>query len=169
MLKPFDEIASRNLLKAGFEECNVPFDDEIIEEASLRLGGFAGWLTHFGRISVLKYLTGEKILFDNVLKQLEKEAILTIYSEIARALTERKRVTSYLRVLKYAAEMGEITVSTASKLLNKAPSTAITYLKHLVNRGLLKKENEIYKIADPIIRRAILRSEFEKEVKIRIA
>lgn len=169
MLKPFDEITSRRLLKAGFKECGVPFDDEMVEEASLRLGGFAGWLTHFGRICVLQHLRGEKILFDNVLKQLEKEVIFTIYGEIARALAERKKITNYLRVLRYAAEMGEITVSAASKMLNKAPSTAITYLKHLVNRGLLKKENESYKIADPIIRRAILRSEFEKEVKIRIA
>jgi len=170
VLKPFDEITSRRLLKAGFEECNVSIDDEIIEEASLRLGGFAGWLTHFGRICVLQHLRGEKIRLEKVLQHLEKEVILTIYGEIARALTERKKVTSYLRVLRYAAEMGEVSVSAASKLLGKAPSTAITYLKqHLVNRGLLKKDNESYRIADPLVRRAVLRSEFEKEVKVRIA
>ena len=168
VLKPFDETTSRRLLKAGFEECNVPFDDEIIEEASLRLGGFAGWLTHFGRICVLQHLRGEEVEFEKVLKHLEKEVIFTIYGEIARALTERRKITSYLRVLRFAAEMGEVSVSAASKLLGKAPSTAITYLKHLVNRGLLKKDGEVYRIADPMIRRAVLRSEFEKEVKVRI-
>ncbi len=167
VLKPFDERTSIKMLEAGFDECGVSVSREIIEDAALRLGGFPGWLTHFGRTYVLMRLRGEDTTLDHVIGKMEEEAAAMIYGEVARALYGRRRISSYLRILRYAAEMGEISVSEAARIIGKVPSTAITYLKYLLERGLMKKVDDRYKIADPVIRRVALRPDFEREVKMR--
>ncbi|MGQ4834627.1 MAG: AAA family ATPase [Candidatus Asgardarchaeia archaeon] len=169
VLEPFNESNSRKLLREGFKECNVDIDEDLIIEASLRLGGFAGWLTSFGRHVVLEYRKGnKKPEFNKILNELEADASKIVYDEIARVLTGRKRVNAYLRVLKYAAENGVITVAETSRILRKVPSTAITYLKQLVDFGIMSKENSEYMIKDPLVRRIAMKPNFEKEVKIRL-
>ncbi|MCD6514583.1 MAG: ATP-binding protein [Candidatus Odinarchaeota archaeon] len=169
VLKPFNEIDSRKLLRKGFEECNTEVDEELIVEASLRLGGFAGWLTNFGRLTVLERRKGVKHPdLNKIIANLEEDTSKLIYEEIARILRGKKMISSYLKVIKFAAERGFITVSDASEILRKRASTAIVYLKQLVDYGIMTKSNSDYIILDPLVRRSALKPNFEKAVKIRL-
>jgi len=169
ILKPFDEHNSRRLLKSGFEECNITVSEDIIIEGAIRLGGFAGWLTSFGRLITLAINNGNlNPDIDEILKELEEDSSKIIFGEIARMLYGKKRIKYYLKILKFAAESGSISVSDSAKIIRKVPSTAITYLQQLVESGIMIKENGEYKIIDPLVRRVALRSDFENEVKIRL-
>ena len=169
ILRPFSEADSRMLLRAGFEQCNVQVDENIIIEGALRLGGFAGWLTSFGRTVVVN-MEGRGLVEDinHILNILEEDAARIIYDEIARILYGKKMIRAYLKILKFAAENGYMTVSDVARLIDRKPNTAINYLSQLIENGVITKEERYYKIADPLVRRVALRINFEKEVKQRL-
>ncbi|MGQ4892853.1 MAG: AAA family ATPase [Candidatus Njordarchaeia archaeon] len=167
-LDPFDEINSRNFLVAGFKQCGVEPDEEILDMGTRRLGGFAGWLTLFGRIVVRKRLLGEEYNLEVIVSDLENEAFKLIYSEVARFLQGKKNIREYLKIIKLAAEEGDITISRIAKAIKRDPSTSVFYVEQLTTHGLLKKMDKYYIIPDPMIRRAALNPNFEKEIKIRL-
>ena len=169
ILKPFDEANSRELLRAGFEQCNFQVDEELITEGALRLGGFAGWLTSFGRTVVIEHQKGADIKnIRDILETLENDAAKMIYEEIARILYGKKMLRGYIKIIKAAAENGYITVSEGAKIIERKPNTTLNYLRALVNNGILIKEKDFYKIADPLVRRVALKPNFESEVKLRL-
>jgi len=168
ILLPFGEGLARGYLTAGFNECGVDVPSTLIEEATLRLGGFPGWLAMFGRITTRRIIQGKSITIEDIIGELEHRASQIIYGEIARLLRGKKNVNYYLKIIKECADEGEVTVSRVSKIIRKAPSTAVFYLNTLVENGVLMKKDDYYVIPDPMIRRVARRPGFEREVKIRL-
>lgn len=168
VLSPLRDYESRLMLRKGFEQCGVSVNEEIIREASYRLGGFPGWISHFGRIAVLNYYLNGKIDVDEIYERLIVEAEKILYDEIARAISDRRKLRNYLRILKYLGEHGEITVIETARLINKKPNTALIYLNHLIRAGILTKIRKRYCVVDPLIREVLSKKEMEKEVKLRL-
>ncbi len=168
VLEPLKEYETRLMLKKGFEQCDVKVKDEVIREASYRLGGLPGWITHFGRIAVINHYLGKKINVDNIYDKLVKEAEKILYDEIARAISEKRKLRNYIRILKHLGEHGEITVAETARLINKKPNTALIYLTYLIKAGLVTKIKNKYSITDPIIREVLAKKEIEREIKLRL-
>lgn len=162
-LSPLSPYQLKLMLKRGFEQCNVPADDVLIIEASERLGGFPGWIAHFGRIAVLDYYIHRKIDPDIVFKKLIEEAKKVVYTEIANAIAERRNYKNCIKILRYLGQHGEITVTKASELINKKPNTALAYLEHLIRTGIIQKIKRRYEITDPIIRELLAKKEMKKK------
>ena len=131
-------------------------------------GGFAGWLNWYGRRVVLELLSGKEIRPYNIIEIVEKEAQDQIYDEIARLLQNRKNIRTYLKIIKKTAIDEFVGISDLASFVKKDPSTVVFYLNHLLDMGLIKKEERYYTISDPMIKRLAKKPEFEKEVKIRI-
>ncbi len=167
-LEPFDEQTSRGFLIAGFEQCGIRVPKEVIDVSVRRLGGFPGWLALLGRIVVRSFILKKQVQLEHVLSQLEKNAFKVIYKEISKFLRGKKNIRGYLKILRVAAEEGDITISRMARLLRRDPSTAVFYAEQLMLHGLLKKVKNFYTIPDPIIRRAAMNPDFEKEIKIRL-
>jgi len=168
VLHPFDERLAKGYLIAGFNECNIEVPEEFIDEAVMRLGGFPGWLAMLGRITTRRMMMNKSINLGEIMKEIESDASQIIYGEIARLLRGRKNVNQYLRIIRECAEEGEITVSRASRIIRRSPSTTVFYLNTLVENGVLAKRDDYYIIPDPMIRRVARRPEFEREVKVRL-
>ena len=168
VLHPLSNEKARLFLVKGFEECGVAVDDTVIDVGVNAFGGFAGWLNWYGRRIVLEKLSKGDINPYRIVEIVEKEAQEQIYDEIARLLSDRKNIRLYLKIIKETAVEGFIGISDLAKVIKKDPSTVIFYLKHLISVGIVKKENQYYSIADPMIRRLAKHKDFEKEVKIRL-
>jgi len=168
VLSPLKDYESRKMLRRGFEQCNAPVDEDFIREASYRLGGFSGWISHFGRIAVLEYYLNRRMNIEEIYEKLIIEAEKILYDEIARAISERRKLRNYLKILKYLGEHGEITVSEAARRINKKPNTALIYLNHLIQVGILTKIRKRYTVADPLIREILSKKDMEREIKLRL-
>ncbi len=168
MLQQFDEVLSRRYLLEGFQQCGVDPPGILIETGARNLGGFAGWLTLYGRIIVRRIITGVEINASDILRELEDRARKVVYGEIAKFLRFKKNFRVYIRVLKKIAVEGESRLVEISSTINRDPSTTTFYLDQLVLHGIVRKINRRYIIPDPLVRRAIQRPEFEKEIKIRL-
>jgi len=168
VLEPLTPEKARNFLISGFEECGVSINEEIINAGVNIFGGFAGWLNWYGRRVVLELLSGKEIRPYNIIEIVEKEAQDQIYDEIARLLQNRKNIRTYLKIIKKTAIDEFVGISDLASFVKKDPSTVVFYLNHLLDMGLIKKEERYYTISDPMIKRLAKKPEFEKEVKIRI-
>jgi len=168
ILSPLRDYESRTMLRKGFEQCNVDVSDEVIREASYRLGGLPGWITHFGRIAVIDHYMGKKIDVDEIYDKLIQEAEKILYDEIARAISERRKLRNYIKMLKHLGEHGEITVAEAARLISRKPNTALIYLNHLIRNGILTKVKRRYTVTDPIVREVLSKRDMEKEIKLRL-
>ncbi len=168
LLMPFNEMTSRAFLREGFNQCEVDMDDEIISEAALQLGGFAGWLSHFGRLAVIqkKNLRLNNLKdFKNLLQRLEKEAKSQIINEISRMMHDKRKINVYLAILKKVAEESVITLNELAKTIKRKPNTTLEYLAYLQAHGIIKKIEGGYIIADPLTRRVLRIPNIEREIK----
>ncbi len=171
LLMPFDQMTSRLFLKKGFEQCKMEIEEEIINEATLQLGGFAGWLSHFGRLCVIENKTlhlNSLQNFKKLLQRLEMEAQSQIINEIGRMLYDKRKQNVYLTLLKKIAEESISSISELSKQIKRSPSTTIEYLSYLQSHGIIKKMENGYIIADPLTRRILRTPGIETEIKKRI-
>ncbi|MFX1248066.1 MAG: ATP-binding protein [Promethearchaeota archaeon] len=171
LLSPFDEVKSRTLLKEGFNQCGKTIQENVIIEAALQLGGFAGWLTHFGRLLVLDSSATtitDLTIVKKLLNQLEAEAESLIVAEIARLLYDKRKAGNYLKLLKAISEEGNISVSNAAEVINRNSSTTFEYLDYLYAHGILKKTNKTYYIGDPLTRRIFRKPDVDQKIKINI-
>ena len=167
-LSPLKSYEARVMLKRGYEQCGVKIDEELLIEASSRLGGLPGWIANFGRLSVLDYSIKGEIDVDKIYERLIEEAKHVVYDEVARAITGRRNLRGYLTILKYLGENGEITVTKTANLIDKKPNTALIYINRLVKMGILTKVRGRYVVSDPIMREVLAEKNMEKEVKLRL-
>ncbi len=171
LLTPFNEMKSRQFLKQGFEQCNISIPEEVITEAALQLGGFAGWLSLFGRLAVIEkemLSSGGVEGFKQILQRLEKEARHQIIDEIARMLHDKRKAGIYLKILRKVAEEPSVTLAELSKSIEKKPTTLLNYLSYLQAHGIIKKMERHYLIADPLTRRVLRHPNVEQEIKKKI-
>ncbi|WP_243671699.1 ATP-binding protein [Vulcanisaeta sp. JCM 16161] len=138
---------SLDFLRRGFEQYGVQVGDDVIREAASRLDGIIGWLTLFGWY----YVHGNRDLnsiIDVAARQeieelksfLTKSRAENRYKVILRIVAEKPRRWSEI---KRAVEMEE------GVIVNDRNFTDL--LRHLINMGILEKQGDAYKIADPVL------------------
>lgn len=152
-LKPLPKEKAREFLVRGFEQESIHIEEELIEDAIEKFDGIIGWLTYFGH----SYSTGRESA-EEILKKASKLAV----SELSKALEVygigRKR---YEEVLKTVATLKkaswtEIKRSIEARLGRIPDPSLANILKNLMDSGFLVKEDEKYRIADPILEYGVL-------------
>jgi len=143
---------SKEFLKKGFEEIGIKVSDKFIDEAVEKLDGIIGWLTYFGWSIAYKGLKSiEEILDKAALQSLEelrgflsKSRAERRYKVILKTLADKSSKWSVIKRALEAEEGYEIDDSNFSKLL-----------KMLIKLNIVEKENNLYRITDPVMRMAI--------------
>ena len=150
-LKPFDEVKSKEFLRAGFKELGVRVEDPVLDKAVSELDGIVGWLVYFGKL----YLEKKEEAIDEV-KSLGSKIVK---KELDEAFS---RSPYYALIMKAIATLGEarwknivnyVIAQTGRKVTT---STISRDLKNLLEMGFIEKEGNEYKVADPIVRYTVL-------------
>ncbi|BCU68039.1 ATPase AAA [Sulfolobales archaeon HS-7] len=151
-LKSFNEDKSKEFLRRGFKEVNVEVKESVIEEAVKELDGIVGWLVYFGKL----YLEKKEEAIEEV-----KEIGSNLVREELKELEARSPY--YLLILKAVASLGKarwknimdyVTASTGKRVSN---TTLFRELNKLKSMGFIERNGEEYRIADPIVRYAVLK------------
>lgn len=143
----FSKEQSIDFLIRGFKELNMKPNIEEIEEAVEIFDGVVGWLTHYG------YYRGiRKISHRNALTKVFEEGSKLILNEMERLIAPSKR--RYTAILKAVAQgmssWSDIKAYVIGKTGYITNKRFTTLLNNLVKYGYLTKENNNYKIPDPI-------------------
>ncbi|MFP3320377.1 MAG: ATP-binding protein [Acidilobus sp.] len=151
-LRPFDEERSRQFLRRGFEELGVRVDERVIERAVEELDGVVGWLVYFGRLYLEKgadAIDEVKEMGAKLVKKELEEALSRspYYSHIMRAVATLGRAR-WKNVVDY------VTAQLGRRVTN---ATIARDLRNLVKMGFIEKVNDEYRVADPIVRYAVLK------------
>lgn len=160
-LNPFEKPSSMQFLEFGFVEKHVRIDKSHLEAIVNTINGIPGWLTHFGTNATLKH---EKSLLskDDVKKAL-KETLThgkkVVINELNSFLKNRRAKKRYMEILKILA-VKEPSWSKIKKALQIElglidDKNFSELLKTLVENEFVRKENDIYKIVDPILKKAL--------------
>jgi len=144
----FTRDQSIDFLKQGFKELGVEPNIEEIEEVVERFDGIVGWLTHYGYYRAVKKMNHEASLREVFEKGSQLELI-----ELEKLIApSRKRYTAILKaVAQGATTWSDIKTYLIVKTGYIDDKTFTQLLKNLVKHGYLVKENNKYKIPDPIV------------------
>ncbi|ASA77335.1 ATP-binding protein [Thermococcus sp. 5-4] len=149
-VKPFSRELSEAFLRQGFEEIGIDVSEDEIKRAVNELDGIPGWLVEFG------FNYWKKGEFESALEGTLAKARTMIKEEL---LELEKRSPRYSLILQ-AVAMG---LSRWSMIRNyiEAKSGPITnarlatLLKNLEKMGWIKKENDEYRIIDPVVEKIL--------------
>ena len=146
-LRAWNEETALKYLEKGLSECKVSYTDRELREVISTLGTLPGWLSFYGlrRCVSLSHERG--------LREAEKEAIRIAESEVNNLLKTRENwAKKALRMMVYGARWSEILRETSI-----STRTLRDFLRTLKNLYLIAEEEGVYRISDPIYRKAILR------------
>ncbi|HJW98432.1 MAG TPA: ATP-binding protein [Candidatus Bathyarchaeia archaeon] len=157
-MRNFKPEEAKTFLTAGFKQIKLSCTDEIIDYAIQKLDGVIGWLTLFGARS-------------RDTKKCDKQTVDDVVDEGGRlsrseALKIVKYSVRYGIILNYLAKTGKgnwTKIKTALEIDEKRslPSSSFTeLLNRLTKTGLLEKEDNEYRIADPLLAHGIMREPF---------
>lgn len=152
-LERFSKEQSTEFLRKGFEEVGVEPDVKEIEEAVRFLDGIVGWLTYYG------YYRGvRKLKQEEVIPTLLEEGSKMVLAELEKIITpSRERYVAILKAIAQGASAWsdvKAYVVAKSGPVNDARFTEL--LTNLVKYGYVVKENNNYRIPDPIVKHAVL-------------
>ncbi len=148
-LKRFSEEESTGFLRTGFKELGVRVTDREVAEAVEILDGIVGWLTYYGYYRGIVGLSHKEAV-NKVLHEGSK----LVLSELEKIIAPSRR--RYLAILKAIAQGAEswsdikayVTVRTG----HISDKRFTELLKKLAKYGYIAKENNKYRILDPIVR-----------------
>ncbi len=156
VLRPFDIITAIGFLRKGFSLCGIELPDNVLRHIVEYLGGFPGWLAEYGRAFIRHYRRSRQMPDPiKIMDYVYTEAKETIYEEVAKLISQRRKLINYIRILNHAAINISVTPSEIAGLLNIKRNTAHKYLRFLNERALLGEKNGRYYIEDPLVRRAM--------------
>ncbi len=142
-LKPWDFKTAYAFLEKGLRECNVDYTGSEISETINELGTLPGWLNFYG----LRRCLGKS--HEKALEESTTEGVKVAKMELENLLKNRPAwARLVLRSLAFGARWHEMLELGASK------AGLLKFLKTLQNLYLISKEGEVYRISDPIYRRA---------------
>jgi AAA+ ATPase superfamily predicted ATPase len=147
-LNRFKKGESVAFLSKGFEEYSIKVDKYELDEAVERINGIIGWLTYYGHYRSIRKLT-------------HKDAIEMVFNEGSKIMAKeleqlivrsRKRYTIILQaVAKDINRWSEIKAYVTIKAGKISDTILNSLLQDLTKFGIIEKEQETYKIIDPII------------------
>ena len=149
-VKPFSRELSEAFLRQGFEEIGINVSEDEIKRAVNELDGIPGWLVEFGfnywkkgefESALEGTLSKAKTMIKEELLELEKRSprYSLILQAVAMGLSRWSMIRDYIE-----AKSGPITNARLANLL-----------KNLEKMGWIKKENEEYRIIDPVVERIL--------------
>ncbi len=148
-LKKFDKKKSLEFLKEGFKQLNMNVSPKELEEAVETFDGVVGWLTHYGYYRAVRKLNhkeaiskvfreGSKLVLDELEKIIEpsRERYVAILKAVSKGVRKWSEIKTYVEF------------KTKTKIYDRNFSNL---LEKLVKYGVLEKQNNTYKITDPLI------------------
>lgn len=142
-------------LEKGFSELNLNWPTTNMEEAVEKLDGIPGWLTAYGYYAYT-YRNHTKAL-----KHVIEEGANTAKRELEKFLSNRKPARQrYLAILQCLAihpmkwsQLKTCLETKIARTLNKAQFTR--YLHELQNYSFIEKQEQTYRLADPLLAEAL--------------
>jgi len=150
-LKPFDRDKSKKFLRRGFDELQVKVDELTLERAVSELDGIIGWLVYFGKLYLEKG--------NDALEEVKSLGAKMVKRELDEAFS---RSPYYVFIMKAIATLGRarwknvlnyVVAQVGKKVTN---ATISRDLRNLMKMGFVEKEGNEYRIADPIVKYAVL-------------
>jgi len=146
-LRVWDEETALRYLDQGLNECGVGHTSKELKEVISNLGTLPGWLSFYG----LRRCAG--LSHERSLREAEEESIKIAENEINNLLKIRGEWSKKaLRMLAYGVKWSEMLKETSV-----SSKTLADFLQTLKNLYLITEEEGIYRIGDPIYRKAVLR------------
>lgn len=146
-LRAWNEETALKYLEKGLSKCKVSYTDRELREVISTLGTLPGWLSFYG----LRKCVG--LSHKESLREAEEEAIKIAKNEINNILKARENwARRALRMIVYGARWGEVLRETSV-----STKTLRDFLQTLRNLYLIAEEEGVYRVSDPIYRKAILR------------
>ena len=152
-LRRLTEEEAEDFLKKGFEQTKVKVSQAFLREAVEKLDGITGWLTYCGWCASYKRPSIERIL---------DEASKLAAAEVGEFLSRSRSPRRYSEILNLLAVTplpwsGIKRGLEASEGMEMDGSTFTNLLETLVKLGFVEKEDDLYRIADPMLRHGLLR------------
>lgn len=154
-LQRFDRSQAAEFLKQGFKEYNMEMPSNVInEEAESKLDGTPGWLTLYGNNIAVSGLTPQEALEKTV-----DQGLRVVREELEHFLEgrDKKPYLTVLSVVTSPARWSDIKASVeARKGAAVTDSTVASILKSLEDGLLIDHKENVYQIADPMLRTLLL-------------
>jgi len=153
LVKRFSREQSIDFLKKGFSELKTSIKNSELEDTVNTFDGIVGWLTYYGYYRAVRKLSHRKAI-----NNLFEEGSKLVLSELEKIITpSRKRYTVILKaVAQGISTWSDIKAYTVIKTGPISDKRFSNLLKNLVKYGYLTKENNKYKIPDPVVKHACL-------------
>jgi len=157
-LRKLSRERSLEFLKLGFKEYGVKVPEETINYIVDTVDGIIGWLAYIGFKMVSQGEYSREVV-DNVLSGASKLVLKELESFLHLRPLAKERYLTILRVIAVSGEASWTNIyNFAEAVLGKIPKpTFNSLLRNLVDAGFVEKIGSIYKISDPVLRRAIAR------------
>ncbi|MGC9164998.1 MAG: AAA family ATPase [Thermoprotei archaeon] len=145
----FTREESLDFLRRGFNELGLEPDMNELEDAVGVFDGIVGLLTYYGYYRAIR-----KLLHKEAMAEVFEEGSKLVLDELEKSIApSRKRYIAILKaVAQNATSWSDIRAYTIARTGFITDKRFTELLKNLVRYGYLMKENNKYKIPDPIVR-----------------
>jgi AAA+ ATPase superfamily predicted ATPase len=150
----FTKEQALDFLKQGFRELNLEPSTDELEEVVETFDGLVGWLTYYGY-----YRTIRRLDHKEAMAKVFEEGSKLVLSELERIIApSRKRYIAILKAIAYGAmSWSDIKAYTVARTGTITDKRFAELIKNLIRYGYLQKENNKYKISDPIVKYVVMR------------
>jgi len=148
----FTKEQSTNFLIKGFKELNIEPNINDIEDTTNTLDGITGWLTYYGY-----YRTIRKLPHKEAINKVFEEGYKIVSNELEKIINpSKKRYIAILKSIAYGNTTWSDIKAYVTVRTGHITDTRLTeLLKNLIKYGYITKENNEYKIPDPITKYVI--------------
>jgi AAA+ ATPase superfamily predicted ATPase len=150
----FTKEQALDFLKQGFRELSLEPSTDELEEVVETFDGLVGWLTYYGY-----YRTIRRLDHKEAMAKVFEEGSKLVLSELERIIApSRKRYIAILKAIAYGAmSWSDIKAYTIARTGTITDKRFAELIKNLIRYGYLQKENNKYKISDPIVKYVVMR------------
>lgn len=152
-MKKLEKEKSAEFLEVGFKQLNKQLKIEEIEEIIEELDGIIGWLTAYG------WFRNQNINHRNALTKTIEEGKKLAKEELNKFLDNRKARANYIFLLKLLAKNKDSWGIIKNEFVRRGKRISdrqlSLYIRELIDYGFIEKDEDKYKISDPLHVRAI--------------
>ncbi len=149
----FTEEESINFLHKGFREFGIEPKADEIEDTLKALDGIVGWLTLYGYMRAVR-----KFPHGDALTEVLEEGSKLVMEELGKLISpSRKRYLAIMKAVAHGSNSWSDIKAYVTVRAGPIPDSRLNeLLKNLVKYGYLEREDDEYKIPDPIVKRAVI-------------
>jgi len=156
VLKPLTKEQSKDFLIKGFKQKGLNPPNWFINTAVKKLNGVIGWLSYLGYHTSKQRKFSQKTI-EKTLQEASKIALAELERFLALRPLARKRYTTLLKeiALLEKASWSKLYKLTQAEIGKIPKPTFNQLLRKLLEANLITKENNKYKITDPVLQYAL--------------